>query len=210
MSDGMEKVLSLDVSSKTGFSVLTIEDNGKFILETYGQLDKIPCPDETYPGSYVTWAYLIFNKIEELIEIYQPDVLVIEQTCGGSKNAMSQKILEFAHFLLCKFIQETGIKNVWFQTGEWRKEVGSYMNKQEKEQNKYVKEYKKKTGKKLARDKNNKVIGTVTKKKVTIRLINDIFKSQLTTLLGPSEDDTADAIALSYCYYLRRKRGLYV
>jgi Holliday junction resolvasome RuvABC endonuclease subunit len=206
----MERVLSLDVSSKTGFSVLNISANGECMLETYGKIDKVHCPeDESYPGSYVTWAYLIFGKIEELIERYQPDVLVIEQTCAGSKNAMSQKILEFSHFLLCKYVQETGIKNFWFLTGEWRKEVGSYMNKSEKELNKYIKDYKKKTGKKLARDKNNKVVGQVTKKKVTIRLVNDIFKDQLETLLGPSEDDIADAIALSYCYFLRKQRGLY-
>ena len=203
-----ERVLSLDLSTKTGYSLLVLSDQ-KMILEAYGQVDKIPCPDEEpYPGSYVTWAYQCFEKVEELIEWLKPDVLIIEEVTR-SKNALTQKILDYIHFLVCELIQETGIKNIWFQTGEWRKEVGSYMNKSEKELNKYIRNYKKTTGKKLARDKNNKVVGEVTKKKVTIRLVNDIFKDQLKTLLGPSEDDTADAIALTYCYFLRKQRGLY-
>lgn len=203
-----ERVLSLDLSTKTGYSLLVLTDK-EMTLEAYGQIDKIPCPDEEpYPGSYVTWAYQCFEKVEELIEWLKPDVLVIEEVTR-SKNALTQKILDYLHFLVSKLIQETGIKNIWYQTGEWRKEVGSYMNKTEKEQNKYVKDYKDKTGKKLARDKNNKVIGKVTKKKVTIRLVNDIFKNMLQFPLGPSEDDTADAIALSYCYYLKKQRGLY-
>lgn len=206
--DNTERVLSLDLSTKTGYCLLVSSDRG-MILEAYGQIDKVSCPeDESYPSSYVTWAYKCFEKVEELIECLNPDVLVVEEVTR-SKNALTQKILDYIHFLVAKFIQETGIRAIFFQTGEWRKEVGSYMSKTEKEQNKYVKEYKDKTGKKLARDKNNKVIGKVTKKKVTIRLINDIFKSQLKILLGPSEDDTADAIALSYCYYLRKQRGLY-
>lgn len=203
-----ERVLSLDLSTKTGYSLLVLSGN-EMVLEAYGQLDKVSCPDEEpYPGSYVTWAYKCFEKIEELIEWLKPDVLIIEEVTR-SKNALTQKILDYLHFLVSKLIQETGIRNIWYQTGEWRKEVGSYMNKSEKKQNEYVRDYKKKTGKILARDKNNKVIGKVTKKKVTIRLVNDIFKSQLKTLLGPSEDDKADAIALSYCYYLRKQRGLY-
>ena len=203
-----ERVLSLDLSSKTGYCLLVSSDQG-MTLEAYGQVDKISCPeDEPYPGSYVTWAYKCFEKVEELIEWLKPDVLVIEEVTR-SKNALTQKILDYIHFLVCKLIQETGIKNIWLQTGEWRKEVGSYMNKAEKDLNKYVKEYKKKTGKKLARDKNNKVIGKITKKKVTIRLVNDIFKEQLKTPIKSTEDDTADAIALSYCYHLRKQRGLY-
>jgi Holliday junction resolvasome RuvABC endonuclease subunit len=205
-----ERVLSLDLSTKTGFCLLVCSGD-KFNLEAYGQLEKIPCPEEeTYPGSYVTWAYKCYEKVEELIEKFAPDVLVIEEVTK-SQNAFSQKILDYIHFLVAKFIQETGIKNVFFQTGEWRKEVGSYMNAAEKNLNKYIKEYKEKHGTKLARDpKTGKVIGRIDKKKVTIRLINDIFKEDLNAPLECSEDDTADAMALVWAYHLRRKRGMYV
>jgi len=210
MNSKTEKILSLDVSSKTGFSVLITGTNGVCVLEDYGQVPKIHCPDsESYPGSYVTWAYKCFEKIEELIERYQPDVLVIEEITK-SKNAMSQKFLDFVHFLVCRFIQETGIKNFWFQTGEWRREVGSHMNDAEKKRNKEVRKYKKEHKSKLAYDIiTGKRIGMIGKKHVTIRLINEIFKDQLKEPLKRKDDDTADAIALSYCYHLRKQRGLY-
>jgi Holliday junction resolvasome RuvABC endonuclease subunit len=179
-------------------------------LEAYGQVDKIPCPDrEPYPGSYVTWAYKCFEKVEELIEWLKPDVLVIEEITK-SKNAMSQKFLDFLHFIVCKFIQETGIKNIWYQTGEWRREVGSHMNEAEKKRNKEVRKYKKEHKSKLAYDiTTGKRIGMIGKKHVTIRLINDVFKDQLKEPLKRKDEDTADAIALSYCYHLRKQRGLY-
>jgi Holliday junction resolvasome RuvABC endonuclease subunit len=204
-----ERVLSLDLSSKTGYALLVSSESG-MVLETYGQVDKISCPDdEPYPGSYITWAYMCFAKVEELIEWLKPDVLVIEEITK-SKNAMSQKFLDFLHFLVCKFVQETGIKNVWFQTGEWRKEVNSKMSEAEKNRNKEVRKYKKEHKSKLAYDIKGKRIGMIGKKHVTIRLINDVFKDQLVEPLKRKDEDAADAIALSYCYYKRKMRGLYV
>jgi Holliday junction resolvasome RuvABC endonuclease subunit len=204
-----ERVLSLDLSSKTGYALLVSSDQG-MVLEAYGQVDKIPCPeDEPYPGSYVSWAYKCFEKVEELIEWLKPDVLVVEEITK-SKNAMSQKFLDFVHFLVCRFIQETGIKNVWFQTGEWRKEIGSYMNEAERKRNKEVKKYKKEHKSKLAYDIKGKRIGMIGKKHVTIRLINEVFKGQLKEPLIRKQEDTADGISLAFAYHKRRLRGLYV
>lgn len=204
-----ERVLGIDLSSKTGWAVAVSVDK-ECQLEAYGQIPKIDCPEEEpFPGSYVTWAYEIFSRIEELIEIYQPDVLVIEQTTAGSKNAMSQKILEFSHFLLAKYIQETGIKNTYLLTGEWRKEVGSYMNELEKKHNKAVKDYKKKNKSNIAYDINGKRIGKITKKHVTIRLMNEVFKDYLKSPLKKKDEDSADAMGLALCYHKLRLRGLY-
>jgi Holliday junction resolvasome RuvABC endonuclease subunit len=202
-----ERVLSLDISTKTGYCLAIVSSDG-MILEDYGQLPKISCPDEeSYPGSYVGWAYLCYGEIERLIEQYRPDVLVIEETTR-SKNSFSQKILEFLHFLVARFIRETGIKNVYYQTGEWRKEVGSHMNLEEKQRNKEVREYKKKNKTKIAYDINGKRIGMIGKKHVTIRLVNETFKDQLKQPLKRKDEDTADAVSLNFCYYLRKKRGL--
>ena len=210
-----ERVLSLDLSSKTGYALLISSDQG-MSLEAYGQMEQIHCPeDEPYPGSYVTWAYQCFEKVEELIEWLKPDVLVIEEITK-SKNAMSQKFLDFLHFVVCKFIQETGIKNVWFQTGQWRSEISSYMNDSEKKHNKKVKAYKdayfKKHGKEttVAYDiDTGKRIGKIGKKHVTIRLINEVFKDQLKKKLIRKDEDTADGIALVFAYHKGRLRGLY-
>ena len=209
----LERVLSLDISTKTGWCLALSSDQG-IALECYGQLDKIHCPEEEpYPGSYVTWAYKCFIEIEKLIESLLPDVFVIEEVTK-SKNAFSQKILDYIHFLVAKFIQETGIKNVFFQTGDWRKEIGSYMNDLEKQRNKEVKAYKdgyfKKYGKETvtAYDINGKRIGKIGKKHVTIRLINETFKDQLKSPLRRKDEDTADGISLCWTYHKRRLRGL--
>jgi len=209
-----ERVLSLDLSTKTGYCLMLSSDEG-MILEAYGQVDKISCPEEEpYPGSYITWAYECYNKVEKLIEEYQPDVLVVEEVTK-SKNALSQKILDYIHFLVSKFIQETGIKNIYLQTGDWRSEVGSYMNDLEKKRNKEVRDYKKaylkKHGKKttVAYDINGKRIGMIGKKHVTIRLINETFKNQLKAPLKRKDEDTSDGISLCWAYHNRRLRGMY-
>ena len=203
-----ERVLSLDLSTKTGYSLLISSDQG-VSLEAYGQVDKIQCPDEEpYPGSYVTWAYKCYEKVEELIELFKPDVLVVEEVTK-SKNPFSQKILDYLHFLVAKFIQETGIKNIFLQTGEWRKEVGSYMNEAEKRRNKEVRKYKKEHKSKLAYDIKGKRIGMIGKKHVTIRLINELFKDQLKAQLKRKDEDAADGISLALAYHKRRLRGFY-
>ena len=205
-----ERVLAIDLSSKTGWS-LTISSDEGLSLEAYGQIPKIECPqEEPYPSSYVTWAYTIFGEIENLIDIYTPSVLVIEETCGGSKNAFSQKLLEYSHFLLARYIKETKIKNVYFQTGVWRKETGSYMNDAERKHNKEVKKYKEKHKTKIARDINTgKRIGKITKKHVTIRLVNEVFAKYLKMPLRKKDEDVSDSLGLAFCYHLRRKRGLH-
>lgn len=199
-----QKVLSLDVSSKTGFCFFSTSDNGMELLE-YGQIPKVECPsDLEFPSSFVVWAWNIFDTLETLIDKYKPDILVIEQTCAGSKNAMSQKILEATQHLLAEKIHKEKLKSIYYMTGFWRKEIGSYMNAEEKKQNKAVKEYKKKHKTKVAKDENGKRIGIIGKKHVTIRLINSVFAGQLKEPLKRKDEDTADAIALGLCYHKQR------
>lgn len=201
-----ERVLTLDISSKTGYSLL-ISNGDSFLLEDYGQIPKVECPEESkYPNSYVEWADLVYLEIENLLDKYAPDVLVIEETTAGSKSSHSQKILEWIHHNVAQLIKETGIKCCYLLTGEWRREVGSYMNDKEKKRNKEVRKYKEKNGTKLARDINNKVMGTVTRKHVSVRRANEVFNLNL----GVGENDTADALLIGYAYHLRRQRGLYV
>lgn len=198
--------LSLDVSSKTGFCYFSSEEDIKLL--DYGQIPKIECPEGDFPESYVKWARLVFATLEELIVKYNPEMLVIEQTCAGSKNAMSQKILEWVHILLAIYIVEKKIPSTYVLTGQWRKEIGSYMNAEEKKRNKMVKEYKKKHKTNVAKDENGKRIGIISKKHVTIRLINSVFESQLKEPLKRKDEDTADAIALALCYHKQKNSVL--
>jgi Holliday junction resolvasome RuvABC endonuclease subunit len=200
-----ERVLAIDLSSKTGWAfMLSSEDS--LVLVASGQIPAIHEPPGKYPDTYVLWAYQIFGSILELVERYAPDVLAIEETVAGSKSVYSQKILEFSHALLARMIRETGIKSRYFLTGEWRHIVGAKMTKEEKLRNKEVKAYKAKTGSKLARDVNNKVIGKIGKKQVNVRLANQYFGAYFSKPLIKAQEDMCDALLLGQAYHLEKTR----
>jgi len=200
------RILTLDLSSKTGYSSMVSSVKG-LVLEEYGTLPAIHEPDGKYPGNYVTWAYQVFEKIEELINKYRPNILAIEETVAGSKSVYSQKFLEWCHFLLAKYIKETNIKSVYLLTGAWRSEVGAKMTKEESAHNKYVKKYKEKNNTKIARDINGKRIGKLTKKHINVRRANEVFGEFLKTPLKKKDEDTADSLLLGYALHLRRLKS---
>lgn len=198
-----EKILSLDMSSKTGWSSMVSTDEG-VILEAHGMIPPIHQPEGAYPGVFVDWAQLIFDEIRILIYRFNPDILVIEETCAGSKGVYTQKILEFSHFLLAKYIKESNIKSIYLLTGAWRSEVGAKMTKEESKHNKYVREYKEKHKSKRAYDVNGKLIGLKTKKHINIRRANEIFGKFLKVPLKKKDEDIADSLLLGYTWHLRR------
>lgn len=206
-----KRVLSLDMSSKTGWSLITSADEGYSLVES-GIIAKSSEPAGKYPANYVDWAYQVFGEISKLIERLKPDVLVIEETVAGSKQVYSQKILEWIHFLVAKFIKESNIEAVYMLTGTWRSEVGCIMTKEERNKNKAVREFKakvqKETGVKpmAAYDINGKRIGLVNKKHVNIRRANEVFEKFLKKPLQKKDEDEADAMLLAYCYHLRRTK----
>lgn len=203
-----ERVLTLDISTKTGWC-LTVSSGSSLDLETYGQIPKVECPEERYPDSFVSWAYLCYDEIEKLFDQHAPDVVVIEETAANSKSSHSQKILEFIHFLVAKLIKETGIKCLYLQTGEWRKEAESYMSLEEKKHNKYVAKYKKVYNAKIARDINGKRVGKITKKHVAIRRANEVFGKYFKNPLRKKDEDLADSLCIAMAYHAKRKKGLY-
>lgn len=201
-----ERVLSLDISSKTGWASATISDYG-IKLEDYGTILQTHSPDGEYPSNYVIWAHTIFDGISSLIKLYKPDVLIIEETSKGSKNAMSQKILEWTHFLLAKHIKDNNIKSVYIMTEAWRREIGCKMSDKEKLKNKEVRTYKKKNKSKLAYDINGKRIGIVGRKHINVRRANEIFGDQLREPLRKKDEDTADSLGLLASYYFRQLKN---
>jgi hypothetical protein len=211
----LERILSLDVSTKTGWSLL-ISDGEDFTLEEHGKIDKSKEPtDQPYPNNYVTWAYDCWIELAKLISKYKPDVLVIEETASGSKSAYSQKILEWIHFLLAQTIKESNIKSIYMLTEQWRRETGCLMSKDEKVHNKKVKTYKLAHGEKIselqikpasiAYDENGKRIGKIGRKHVNVRRANEVFSKFLKEPLRMKDEDTADSLLLGYAYHLRRK-----
>lgn len=206
-SHRQERVLSLDISTKTGWALIVSQDD-TYDLERYGQVPKIERPDGPYPASFVDWAYICFGKIEALIEELHPDVLIIEETAGGSKSAHSQKILEFIHFLVARYVKDTSIKNVYTMTEVWRRETGCKMTRSERKHNDDVKKYKEKKGTNIAYDENGKRIGRLSRKHINIRRANEVFGSFLSTPLRKKDEDTADALLIAYSYHLRKTGAL--
>jgi Holliday junction resolvasome RuvABC endonuclease subunit len=202
-----ERVLSLDISTKTGWACIISKPDG-IELEDTGQVKQIPEPQGYYPSNYVEWAYMVFGEIMKLIDTYHPDVLVIEETAGGSKNVMSQKILEYTHFLVAKFIRETGIRSFYFMTEQWRRETGCQMTKEELKANRKVAEYKKRNDTSIAYDPSGKRVGKITRKHVNIRRANELFGQYLEVPLRKKDEDTADALMLAYAYHARKMRNL--
>lgn len=202
-----ERVLALDISTKTGYSLIVSGPDGVF-LEDWGQIAPIHMPDGQYPSSFVDWAYKCFAEVLTLVDQLAPDVLVIEETASGSKNIYSQKILEYIHFLVARMIKESGIKAVYLMTEEWRRIAGCKMTTEEKKRNKEVKDYKKKNNSRLARDKNNKIVGKVGRKHVNVRRANEIFGEFLPEPLRKKDEDLSDSLLLGFSYHLRRMKNV--
>lgn len=201
-----ERILALDISTKTGWASMVSTKEG-IELEAYGTIAAIHMPEGAYPGSFVVWATMCFEEVLRLVDQHAPDVLVIEETCAGSKGVYTQKILEFIHFLVAKFIKETSIKAIYLLTGQWRTETGCKMTKQESKHNKTVKAYKETNKTKLAYNEDGKRVGKLTKKHINIRRANEVFGDFLKTPLRKKDEDTADSLLLGYCYHLRRMKN---
>lgn len=200
-----ERILSLDVSSKTGWASVISSDSGMDLID-YGTIPQIHCPEGDYPSNYVIWAHLVFNEIKNVIDKHKPNLLIIEETSKGSKNAMSQKALEFFHFLLASYIKDGNIRSVYIMTEQWRREIGCHMSKEEKIRNKEVRTYKKKNKTAIAYDIKGKRTGLIGRKHVNIRRVSEIFEGQLKEPLKRKDEDLADGLGLAACYHFRRIR----
>jgi Holliday junction resolvasome RuvABC endonuclease subunit len=199
-----KRILSLDISSKTGWALVISSPSG-MILENYGVVPQTHEPkDRPYPMSFVSWAYQCYSKIVELVDLYHPDVLVIEETAANSKSSHSQKILEWIHMLVAKLIGDTGIEYAYLQTGVWRKLINCKMTKNELQHNKEVKKYKLSNKTKIAYDQAGKRIGKITKKHVAIRRANELFSDFLKEPLRCKNEDEADAMCLAAAYHFKR------
>lgn len=195
------RVLAIDMSTKTGYAVLDVED-GQFTLIEANTLPKESEPEGDYPINYLDWSDKSFNHIEKIVERFQPDEYVIEETAKGSKNNMSQKIVEFLHFELALHFRDTDNNTSprrYYLTEEWRRIVGCRMNDQEKKQNAEVRKQRKK-GIKVCKDKDGKRIGLIGKKHVNVRRANEVYDLELIL----KDEDRADALLLAHALFLEK------
>ena len=202
----MKRVLALDISTKTGYAVVDMDENGFELIES-GTLDKESEPPEEdgyeYPVNYLLWAGYCMKHIVDKFREYDIEEMVIEETAKGSKNNMSQKIVEFIHYEIADGFTMDGyfgdIPRTYFLTEEWRRICGCKMSDDEKKQNAEVRKQKKK-GIKVAKDKEGKRIGIIGKKHVNVRRANEVYGLDL--LL--KDEDRADALLLAHALYLTK------
>lgn len=207
------RILSLDLSTKSGWAVVDYEGGSIKEVIAKGVLDAISQPKEfPYPLSYIEWSSMVYNAIKDTINPYieNTDYLAIEETAKGARDNMSQKILEFIHFRIANKLYITKkcngdlpFKVRYFMTEEWRRIAGCQQNKEEKKHNAKRSRLKKKQGKSLVRDENNKIMGRITKKHVNVRRANEIFGTELIL----KDEDIADALVINYACHLEIEKG---
>lgn len=196
------KILGLDLSSKTGFAVISISGQGSVSLLDYGKIDtKNVIADSTLEEyNHIFRSRHIANKIYSIIERISPDLIVIEQTNLG-KSRGSQKFLEFIHFAVLDAIEvashafgkDFNNKTVYVDTSAWRNTLGLKLSKDQRKKNKD-----------LARDKKAAILagkkttvkrgeGKITPKHLAVEYVNNRFNLGFKL----KDNDMADAICLS-------------
>ena len=190
------KVLALDLSTKSGWSSAYSDLDG-YVLDSHGTIEKRSEPSYLkYPESYVEWVKLCFGDIKKVIDKQTPDVVIIEETTPG-RNSFSQKILEWIHYLVVLELLANKKPIYYLKTGVWRDAVNSRMNKDEAKKNISIRKIKTKTGVKLAKDDNGKVMGKITKKHVSIRRVEELFGLKFKM----KDNDTAEAILIGKAWH---------
>jgi Holliday junction resolvasome RuvABC endonuclease subunit len=176
------RLLALDVSSKTGWSVW---EDGTYV--TSGALAQYHIPNfnvndhpekqAAYPFNVMDAAIAVTAAIGVLISEIAPDFLVIEHTTKG-RNRSTQRWLEWLHFALVSSLRVRGMPFQYRDPSEWRKAVGMVLTKEQKKNNREVSQGKKR--------------GRVTKKHLAVNMVNDRYHLKLLV----KDNDQADAILL--------------
>jgi hypothetical protein len=196
------RVLALDLSSKTGWALLSGEKNSEQRLPTitgYGTLE-LPQRVKDYADSKYPWAILeaatymgdvCWGKVKET----SPDIVVIEAV-NKARARFSQQYLDFLHMRLLGQLVHTDpqakTKVFYVDSSEWRKVTGSVMDKAGKKLNAKLSAAKRKAatkGAKLDR-KALGIKGKITKKHVAIARANELFRLNLRV----KENDIADSL----------------
>jgi len=191
------RVLSLDLSTHTGFSCFEGERGQEPKLLEYGVIHLGKGLDEfgAYPYNYVEAAKEQANNItSKCFGWWSPSLIVIEETNKG-KNRYTQKMLEFLHYSLIEKLKRLDVPVVYINSSEWRKIVGLSLSKEQKKQNAHLRKAKRE-GKVLDK-KALKIKGIVTKKHLSIDKVNELLGLNL----KKKDNDISDSILLGLSYF---------
>ena len=178
------RILSLDISTHTGWSVFDNErliEYGKYNIHVSGYKAEIKSYKDypaSYPKNFIDAANSQENKVNELLKLYNPDAVVIEET-NKSRQRFSQKILEWMHFTVVSLLLSKNQKFGYITTTCWRKQTNCYMKDwpEYKKWNYKVSQAKKtakltKSGSRVAKI-NGKVVSAINQKKLSVILANN-------------------------------------
>lgn len=180
-------ILSLDISTKTGWALLEVNSTEKpyVILKQYGVLnitnkDRIDYKHFSIRSleAMIGAAIEKSNLVGKLIDRFNPTRIVIEQTNKG-RSRWSQKLLEWMHLMILLTIDKKTMQWPYFiDTSRWRSILGVTMTKDDRKHNKLV--------------KLKKVRGKITPKHLAVRQVNDWFGLDF----KQKDNDIADAILI--------------
>lgn len=183
------KVLGLDLSTKTGWSVF---EDGQY--KTSGALPKVfiedfnvnkePHKSPLYPFNVMDGAEEVGRSVLGLYSEHRPDVIVIESLVKG-KNAHTQRILDWIHFCVLKTLRPFDKPLAHMFPSEWRQAVGLKLSVDQKKNNKEVSAGKKR--------------GKIGKKHLSVNMVN--FKYNLEMIL--KDNDECDSILLNLGYHIK-------
>ncbi len=183
------RILSLDISSKTGWAIL---EDGKLI--TYGRID-VPCEDNSWPLGIHTWAKNTATAVFELIQNTECEKIVIERA-NSSRFRSSQNFLDWIHYSLIDMC----INNDYFtklrytDSAKWRRLCEIKLNSEQKKQNKLARQASK-AGE--IYKVNGKRVGKKTKKHLAVDKCNELFDTNFIL----KDNDIAESCLLGYAYF---------
>lgn len=197
------------MSTKMGFAVLDghiSEALPKLVAYGKAELPQAILAYGTYPFCYLNAALEIQSQVIKLVELHQPNVVVIEETNLG-KSRYAQKALEFIHCLVVQWLSANfSGRTVYISSSAWRQALSLEMSKDDKKNNSKISKIKKESkgadGKlDLKRFNEMKKVsgirGKVTKKHVALRYVGDVYGLKLKA----KDNDQADAICLALAFF---------
>jgi D-alanyl-D-alanine carboxypeptidase len=183
------KILSLDISSKSGWAI----HNGDQLID-YGlirveikdfNVNKDVNKSPEYPYNLLDAANEMGQRLLDIVLKTQPDKIVIENTVKG-RNRHTQRLLEWMHKEITENLRSKNIKFYYLDPSEWRSILEIKLSNEDKKNNKLVKSGKKR--------------GKITKKHLSVRAANDLYSLNLKI----KDNDIADAICLGRAFYERQ------
>lgn len=195
MGENNRTILALDISTTcTGWALFSNLGNllsfGTLKPNTKGGVAKMK-----YPRQQLVKMMDLGGQILELIKNTKPDTIVIEEV-AGSKNRLTQKVLDGLHFIVAEYIQPyLDIVTYYDVTGSagWRTALQLRLSEADKDSNKKAKVL----NKKLTPSQRIPIIGP---KHLACRHANSHFNLALDCDLRESDGDIADAVCMGHAH----------